>query len=357
MSGKVKAMKEAAKAVAQGAKSKAGTASEGIKEAVKGKASQAGSAIASGLAASEEKGKNIVAQKTVDGLKKKLARSTSRAQTADTFKAGIKSGIGAATASKSNTVTGETIKRAAGRLTDSEYINTAIKPGLSSAFEQAGGRSGAAKRIIGGAAIGGTATGTIGALRGNDFWESSRSGVVAGAGLGAGRQVQQMGRTEVGSATLGSMRDEMTTARREASTSQGLKESMEFHSNFKETYPKPSSIVKGAKHRANQYQSNTFMENLMSDMTEAKDSRLDVFRDATAKAEARGQEVVNNAKAKVKKKSSPDIPKRQDYAPDSNVSNPVRVLQRHSEHSQMANSLFGNHQGGRKNTGMRKRMR
>lgn len=147
------------------------------------------------------------------GLLKEAGRIAAKAVTGDEFKKGIKSTFKSATEATSRSVRGDTLKRAAGRLTDSEYIKTAIKPGLKSAFEQAGGKAGMARRVVGGAAIGGATTGTVGALRGRDFWESSKSGVLMGGMGGLGRQYGQMKETEVGSELYKSVSGEFSKAK------------------------------------------------------------------------------------------------------------------------------------------------
>lgn len=332
-----------------------------MKSGVKGAASQAGNVFKAGAAASEAKGKNIVADKVLDAAQKTAARASAKAVTGDAFRRGIKSGIRAMGESTSKNVTTGTLKRAAGRLTDSDYVSTAIKPGLISAFEQAGGRSGMAKRIVGGAALGGATTGTIGALRGEDFWESSKKGAVVGATAGAGRQVQQMGRTEVGSELIGSMRGQISKARTEANVAQGMKEARAIPELANLSGDVREGVISElASRRAQGYQSKSFMDNAVADIKAAKDSRMEVFNESMANAEARGNQEYQNMKAKVQKRkaSSIDIPTRKEMnASRQGKSNQVSVLERANRHANMSNAVLGNHQGGRRQTGVRPRMR
>ena len=328
------------------------TAASTMKSGVKGAASQAGTAFKAGAAASEAKGKSVVAGKAVDAAIKNATRASAKAVTGDAFKEGIKSGIGAMGESTSKNVTTGTLKRAAGRLTDSDYVSSAIKPGLTSAFEQAGGRSGMARRIVGGAAIGGATTGTIGALQGEDFWESSKKGAIVGATVGAGRQVQQMGRTEVGSELTSSMRGEMSTARKEANAAQAVKEaeaavkSAGLDGDIADGVMSELSLRK-----AHSYQQKSFTGNLMDDMRATKDSRMEIFNESMARAESRGNEEYEKFKQKVQKRkaSSPDIPTRKEMnASRQGKSNQVSVLERANRHANMSSSLLGSNQSGRR---------
>lgn len=333
------------------------TAASTMKSGVKGAASTAGSTFKAGVAASESKGAGIVADKAMESIKKEAARASAKAVTGDAFKKGIKSGVGSIKESTSSSVTGGTLKRAAERLTDSDYISSAVKPGIASAFEQAGGRTGMAKRIVGGAAIGGATTGTIGALQGRDFWEDAKGGAWRGGLAGGGRQIYKMGKTDVGSELLTSARGQMTTARSEASQAQGMKEARDTL-DFYDGPNKETMIGKIGASNASNYQSKSFMENVMGDMKTARENRQEAFSGGMARAEARGQQELDKHRENMKaKKSSPDIPTRQDSSPKDNVSNPVRVLERANTHSKMSNSLLGNHQGGRAGRGMRPMMR
>lgn len=144
-----------------------------------------------------------------------MAGITGKLKTAGKVVGGLMGDARKAATGEGMSITGRTIKEAAGRMFNKDTVRDVIKPGLSSAFQEAGGKSGLAKRVIGGAAVGGTATGTIGALRGNDFWESARSGAVMGAGHGAYKQGRAMYGTESGQGLI-------TTAKGELDTSKGI---------------------------------------------------------------------------------------------------------------------------------------
>ena len=89
----------------------------------------------------------------------------------------------------------------------SGFLKDTVAPGLKSAFSQAGGMKGLGKRVLGGAAIGGTTTGTISALRGGDFWEGAKSGALTGGIGGVARHGYQMG---AGSSLGSSFQNELT---------------------------------------------------------------------------------------------------------------------------------------------------
>ena len=65
--------------------------------------------------------------------------------------------------------------------------------GLKGAWDGSGGGRSLARRAGIGAVAGGLTTGSISALRGNDFWEGAKSGAVVGAGVGAVRHGYKMG--------------------------------------------------------------------------------------------------------------------------------------------------------------------
>lgn len=270
-----------------------------------------------------------------DKVAKEAARASAKAVTGDAFKKGIKSGIGSLKVPTSKTVTGETLKRAAGRLTDSDYLKTAIKPGISSAFQQAGGRAGAARRIVGGAAIGGATTGTIGALRGNDFWESSKSGAVMGAVGGAGRQVKQMGRTEVGSELASSVRGELSTARREANVSYSVNEALnKFDGKGMSSKGMQASAEALATRKAKAYQSSSFMDNAKADVQATVQSRA-------------------NMRAEKKSSGQAAPTRKQTNQARQGKSNQVVTLERANMHADMSNSILGNPIDRRKRRGAR----
>ena len=65
--------------------------------------------------------------------------------------------------------------------------------GLKGAWDGAGGGRSLARRAGIGAVAGGLTTGSISALRGDDFWEGAKSGAAVGAGVGAARHGYKMG--------------------------------------------------------------------------------------------------------------------------------------------------------------------
>lgn len=67
--------------------------------------------------------------------------------------------------------------------------------GLKGAWGGAGGGRSLARRAGIGAIAGGMTTGSISALRGDDFWEGAKSGAAVGAGIGAARHGYKMGET------------------------------------------------------------------------------------------------------------------------------------------------------------------
>lgn len=67
--------------------------------------------------------------------------------------------------------------------------------GLKGAWGGAGGGRSLARRAGIGAIAGGLTTGSISALRGDDFWEGAKSGATVGAGIGAARHGYKMGET------------------------------------------------------------------------------------------------------------------------------------------------------------------
>lgn len=270
-----------------------------------------------------------------DKVAKETARASAKALTGDAFKKGIKSGIGSLGVPTSKSVTGETIKRAAGRLTDSDYLKTAIKPGISSAFQQAGGKAGAARRIIGGAAIGGATTGTIGALRGEDFWESSKSGAVMGAVGGAGRQAQKMSGTEVGSELMSSVRGEMGTARREANVSYSVNEALnKFEGKGMPRDGMMASAEALATRKAKAYQSSSFMDNAKEDVKTRVQS-------------------MSNLRDRKKSSTAPTPTRKQTNAGRQGKSNQVVTLERANMHADMSNSILGRPAERGRNRGMR----
>lgn len=89
-------------------------------------------------------------------------------------------------------------KRMGGALTrtfgGSSGTDSLVK-GLRGAWDGAGGGRSLARRAGIGAVAGGLTTGSISALRGDDFWEGAKSGATVGAGLGAARHGYKMGET------------------------------------------------------------------------------------------------------------------------------------------------------------------
>lgn len=168
----------------------------------------------------------------------------------------------------SSTMNKETMRRAGQRLTDSEYIKTAVAPGLREAFDQAGGRSGMAKRVIGGAAIGGATTGTIGAMQGEDFWESSKKGVVAGGAAGLGRQGYMMGTSQSGRELTESIRGQYDTAKGHASRAQAYGDMEDLGWNANE-----DGGAEWAERRAGEYKGQSFWENMKQQREENKNAR------------------------------------------------------------------------------------
>lgn len=271
----------------------------------------------------------------MDGAKKLIkeaGRAAAKAMTGDEFKQGVKSTFKSAADSTSRSVTGETIKRAAGRLTDSEYVRTAIKPGLKSAFEQAGGSSGIAKRVVGGAALGGATTGTIGALRGNDFWESSKTGVVAGGLGGLGRQYSQMGETEVGSELFKSVSGEFSKARAGANRAQSFSDARkDLGKGYSDT------IVSAlAAKREKEYAGGSFMKNALGDIKSGF-ARRD---------EGPPLEEALNAVRKQSASPSKTPTRKETNASRRGKSNQVVTMDRAAKHQVLSNRVLGNHQGG-----------
>lgn len=132
---------------------------------------------------------------------------------------GIKSALSAGKKALSESMTGKTLKNMAGRMGTSSFMKDTVSPALSAAWKGSGGGAGLGKRVLGGAAIGGATTGTISALRGNDFWEGARSGAVMGGMAGAGRHGYKMAQTD-GAQVLGSaVSGEYSRARGDASRS------------------------------------------------------------------------------------------------------------------------------------------
>lgn len=119
-----------------------------------------------------------------------------------------------------NSMTGRTVSGAAKNLTSSGFLQETVAPGLKNAFTMAGGGTGLGRRVIGGAAIGGAASGTIGALRGNDFWESARGGALAGGAAGVGRHGYKMSQTGAGSKLASDVKGQYGSAKTAAARDQ-----------------------------------------------------------------------------------------------------------------------------------------
>lgn len=214
-------------------------------------------------------------------------------------------------------MTQKTVRNTAERLFNSSYIKETVTPGMKDAFAQAGGKSGMAKRVLGSAAVGGATTGTIGALRGDDFWESSKSGVLMGGAAGMGLQGRAMGKTEAGVNLRSSVKGQYGAAKGDAAREQaGIDASL----TKGYTESQRGDIAEA------QYRGQSFWQNMRQDR-----------KNVNPAAESRYNQLARN----------PDAPMSERIQRPGNVSNQVHTRKRLEGVQQGSNNVLdGNTAGG-----------